>query len=303
MNQKKDDLKVQGNKQASSTAQAEEIKSALNALATLKSMGIAPQTSFESVSTPGLNPWGDGHSSLPWQPGVAEPWGGLFPSYYRGGYRDQAENDKIIEAQRREAESKQREVFEAIQRQCAAHSLARSNALEREKIEKDARATQAIRWAEGIESAQGPLGARHFLRQALSAGHDFGLRRCWAAVVEQGWEIEALKMGKSETLLAAALGLGSVAALAFLVEIGFEPGPKLATHALRAAMAGGASGAALESLCRDFGAGALNELVIAELERRVKGLGALARARGEAYEINALTCQKVSIESVRPRRL
>lgn len=281
---------------------------ALSALGAAKSMGIAPSDPFKGVATPGLGwpsqrpfgPFGPASPGLPGLPGpgLPTPWPPALHPNLVGGWEPGGLLE-IIERQRREEERQRAAAMDAVKRQFEMEALGRA-AFQREA---EAKAQRARGFAEGVESAQGALGARHFLRQALADGHELGLRRCWAAVAERGWEAECLAAGKSETMLAATLGSNPVPALAFLAEMDFEPGAKVATQALRAAMAGNAAGPALEALCRDFGAGALDEAVIKDLERRQKGLGELARSRGEAYELEALAAPKGPAVAARPCRL
>lgn len=271
----------------------ESIAAALGSLGSkIQGMGVAPRPPM-TAGLPSSYPWSPLSPGLPGLP--ADPW----TTTPKIGDFDEDWVEREIERQKREAERQRREAMDAIKWQYEIEERSRAEA--RRSAERQAE--QARGFAEGVEQAQSALGARHFLRQALGAGHELGIRRAWAAISERGWEAEALGSGKSETLLAAALGSGPAAALAFLAEVGFEPGAKVATQALRAAMAGNAAGDVLEALCRDFGAGALDEAVLADLERRQKGLRELARSRAEAYELGALAPSKTPAGSGRPKRL
>jgi hypothetical protein len=102
--------------------------------------------------------------------------------------------------------------------------------------------------------------------------------------------------------MSAALGAAPDMALAFLSEIGFEPGAALATQAMLAAIAGASGVGGIERLMDDFGAGTLSGSVIVELERRKKGWGEKARARAEAYELSEETAP-VKEAAAGPKRL
>lgn len=154
--------------------------------------------------------------------------------------------------------------------------------------EKNRQSEQARGFAEGVYLAEGPVGARHWLREALAAGREEGLRRCWGAILERGFDGGALGSGRSETLMAAALGAAPGAALGFLAEVGFDPGARLASQAMLALLAASRGGDGLALLVGAFGAGSLAEDALAELERRSEGLGGLARSRGEAYELSRM---------------
>lgn len=165
------------------------------------------------------------------------------------------------------------------------------------------RAEQSEAFASGVEQAQGALGARHHLRQALSAGHKMGLLRCWAAACERGFQKELLEAGKSETLMAASLGANPKNAIEWLADQGFKPGPILASMALLTALcADKPSLAGLAALAGLFEAGTLDKDSLSALHRLDKGLGARVFANGEAFELRS-QAREAQAHPARPKRL
>lgn len=144
--------------------------------------------------------------------------------------------------------------------------------------------------AEGIEAALGGSGARHFFRQALAEGR-CSILRSWAVVVERGMQDEILKVGFSETIMAAALGSAPRESLSWLAAEGFSPSRLVASLAMQAFLAachrskGGLRVDAVEILIQDFGAGSCDPETLALITKIKPDLGAQACANGEAFEI------------------
>lgn len=204
------------------------------------------------------------------------PWKGL-PRSPQSPWADLDAIKKEMERQERER-MRERDLMDKM----AALGYGQRQS-EAEKMEK------AGKWALQIESAASLGGARHALREVLSMGYKPGLIRCWAVVVERGFDKEILSTGQSETLMAAAAGADSSAALAWLASEGFEPGARLACMALLMVLSSGSGQSASlgsKTLIDAFGAGTLDAEALAKLSRQDKSLASKARANAEAYELS-----------------
>jgi hypothetical protein len=218
----------------------------------------------------------------PWVSGAPQmPWAAPYPAWAK----------EQIERERKARQEEDLRRFERCVGGAAGQSRQREEAREAEKF------------ALGVEEAQGPLGARHRLREALGAGHEVGLIRCWAAIEERGWSKDCLCEGRSETLMAAVFGRCAPQALKFLSRQGFVPGARLSSLALAAALAGATGPQGVGELVALFGAGSLDEANLARLDKIVAGLGAKARANGERFELGEAVRAEPSAQGAGPARL
>lgn len=234
--------------------------------------GWAPGSKGGGVANPWPTP---GVPAYPLQPGVGPmaPWP-LSP--WEKAEKDRQEYEKIQWHKQKMAEEADRKrSIDSI----SMEMIRRFDSAGIEKLGEEC--------ARGVESSEGSLGARHWLRKALACGAPSAVLRCWAAVCERGFDKEVLGTGKSETLMTAALGERSGAAVAWLRQEGFAPGRKLASFALMAVLSGSKRDpACIEALVKGFGAGTFDVEALALLSRMGLELESSARANAEAYEID-----------------
>lgn len=156
-------------------------------------------------------------------------------------------------------------------------------------------------WALGAMRSQGPLGGRHFFREALALAPLSEMEAVFKVLADRGFAEEALSRGEAETLRAATFGRRPAQALSFLAGLGFSPPFELANAALEAVLnerepAIGLSAA--RPLIERFGAGLWPNSAAAReaLAALSKELSALSEAHFERWvlgrEIGPMAVEK-----------
>lgn len=102
------------------------------------------------------------------------------------------------------------------------------------KLVQDA---QEAKWADEAEKAEGVIGVRHYVREALRFGSLESLYRMYVICLERGMQEEIFEKGKAETFFSAMQGEHAHLALEWLAQKKFSVDFNVIANALEATLA------------------------------------------------------------------